>query len=145
MRIHAPRRLAVLGAALVSAGAAPSRAAARAGARVESRQATPTVFDLNGTYDFGGTAKLVISHVNDVVTVNMAAFGRPNGSGVVINSDTMVVTFPDDATHGAKLLWPATIQWSNGSCWNKLFPVTEPGVAGLDKTVARQRLGAADP
>ncbi len=143
MRIQLSRRLAVLGAVLALAGAAQVATAAPANAQPVSVQAIPTVFDLNGTYNVGGTARPVISNVNDILTVNMSAFGRPAANGVVINSDTIVVTFPDDATYGAKLLWPGTIQWSNGSVWVKLVPVTVPSVVGLDRTTARQRLVTA--
>ncbi len=106
MRIHLSRGLAVLGAALALAGAAQFATAAQANAQPAAVQATPTVFDLNGTYDVGGPARPVISNVNDILTVDMSAFGRPTANGVVINSDTIAVTFPDDATYGAKLLWP---------------------------------------
>ena len=113
--------LAVAGAALFAVAAPASAAPAVAAA-------TPVVFDLNGTYSDGGSARPVITNNNDILTVDMSSQRRPTASGVVINSDTILVTFPDDATYTAKLLAPGTIRWSNGSSWSKTRAV--PNVIG---------------
>ncbi|MCP2351235.1 PASTA domain-containing protein [Nonomuraea roseoviolacea] len=105
-----------------------------AGAGAASAAATPLVFDVNGTFTDGGSAQPVISDVDDVLTVDMSSQHRPTATGVVINSDTILVTFPDDATYTAKLQAPNTIRWSNGSTWQKLNVVRVPNV--LDETRA---------
>jgi PASTA domain len=129
------------GALLVGLGVAAT--ATQAGARsavapvrAVALAATPTLFDLNGTYTDGGSARPVISDVNDILTVDMSSQHRPTATGVVVNSDTILVTFPDDATYGAKLVAPGTIAWSNGSTWRKLSLVTVPNVVGLEEATA---------
>ena len=125
----------------------PARAqpAPAAGPRATA-QLTPTVFDLNGTYTDGGSARPVISNVNDILTIDMSSQHRPAASGIVLSSDTILSTFPDDATYGAKLVAPGTIMWSNGSAWQKLPPpslVVVPDVVGLDRHTAISTLSAA--
>ncbi|WHM40791.1 PASTA domain-containing protein [Streptomyces sp. BPTC-684] len=113
----------------------PTRAAVAA--------ATPLVFDVNGTFTDGGSARPVISDVNDILTVDMSSQHRPTATGVVINSDTILVTFPDDATYTAKLQAPNTIRWSNGSTWQKLNLVRVPDVRDETQTVAKSILNSA--
>jgi hypothetical protein len=150
MKITMTKTIGVMGAALALtvAGLSASTTGASAqtsaaAARPAMVAAVPTVFDLNGTYTDGGTARPVISNVNDVLTVNMSSQHRPNASGVVINSDTILITFPDDATYTAKLQAPGTIRWSNGSAWQKVNLVTVPNVIGSTVTAARARLTTA--
>ena len=114
----------------------------QAGAEPVAAAAVTTVFDLNGTYTDGGSARPVIKNVNDILTVDMSSQHRPNATGIVINSDTILVTFPDDATYGAKLLASGTIAWSNGSAWRKLSLVSVPNVVGQDSTAAIATLRA---
>jgi hypothetical protein len=120
---------ALLGVALVAA-AAPASARPAPAPKPAVVAATTPFFDINGSYTDGGSARPVISDVNDILAVDMSSQHRPNANGVVINTDTIVVTFPDDASYGAKLLAPGTIQWSNGSTWRKLTFASVPDVVG---------------
>lgn len=126
-----------LGPALV----APAEAGAPTGEGAAAA-ATPLVFDVNGTFTDGGTARPVISDVNDILTVDMSSQHRPTASGVVITSDTILVTFPDDATYSAKLQAPDLIRWSNGSTWQKLT-LRVPDVSDETRTVATSVLTSA--
>ncbi len=121
-------RAGVLVGLLAMTGATMLATATPASAHLAVAAATPVIFDLNGTYSDGGSARPVISNNNDVLTVNMSSQHRPTATGVVINSDTILVTFPDDATYTAKLQAPGTIRWSNGSAWAKTRAV--PSVIG---------------
>ncbi len=147
MKITMPKVLSALGAALaLTAAGLPASTGASAqtpATRPVTAAAVPLVFDINGTYTDGGSARPVISNVNDILTVNMASQNRPNASGVVINSDTILITFPDDATYTAKLQAPGTIRWSNGSAWQKLGLVTVPNVVGNSRTLATSTLASA--
>jgi len=125
MRFTLRKALGALGAAAIVAGLGLAGTATQAGAAVT------TVFDLNGTYTDGGSARPVIRNVNDILTIDMSSQNRPAATGVVVSSDTIVVTFPDDATYGAKLLAGGTIAWSNGSAWRKLQLVSVPNVVGM--------------
>ena len=132
------KRAGTLTAVLTMVGAALFATAGAANAQSRSAPAntvTAVVFDLNGTYSDGGSARPVISDVNDILTVDMSSQHRPTATGVVINSDTILVTFPDDGTYTAKLQAPGTIRWSNGSAWQKTQLV--PDVRG--DTVAEAR------
>jgi PASTA domain len=133
MKFTLRRALGVLGAGAILAGLGMAGAAAQAGAQpvAAAAVAVTTVFDLNGTYTDGGSARPVIKNVNDILTVDMSSQHRPTATGVVVNSDTILVTFPDDATYGGKLIAPGTIAWSNGSAWRKLPLVSVPNVVGL--------------
>jgi hypothetical protein len=119
-------------ALLSSAAPASSRGAPRSSAA--ALDAAVTVFDLNGTYTDGGSARPRITDVNDVLTIDMSSQHRPTATGVVINSDTIIVTFPDDRAYRAKLVAPGTIRWSNGAEWRKLVLVAVPAVIGLTST-----------
>jgi hypothetical protein len=147
MKINIRRTVGALGAGMLLAGAGMLASVTPASAHPASTSAhaaiaatTPTLFDLNGTYTDGGSASPVISDVNDILTVDMSSQHRPTASGVVISSDTIIVTFPDDATYAAKLVPPGTIRWSNGSTWRKLTFVTVPDVTGLSQAVATSDL-----
>jgi hypothetical protein len=135
MKSNTLGRFGAFGAALALAGAGLVTTATQASA------ATPLVFDINGTYSDGGTARPVISNANDILTVDMSSQHRPNASGVVINSDTILITFPDDATYTAKLQPPSTIRWSNGSTWTKTVLV--PNVLDKKEAQAKSILNAA--
>lgn len=130
--------LALAGTA-VFAGATPANAESRSAPAATA--ATVVVFDLNGTYSDGGSARPVITDVNDILTVDMSSQRRPTATGVVINSDTILVTFPDAGTFTAKLQAPDTIRWSNGSAWQKTRLV--PDVIGNTVTRARSVLATA--
>src|SRR4051795_7337237 len=133
------KRAGTLTAVLAMAGAALFATTGAANAQSQTASAataaTAVVFDLNGTYSDGGSARPVISDVNDILTVDMSSQHRPTATGVVITSDTILVTFPDDGTYAAKLQAPGTIRWSNGSVWQKTRLV--PDVR--DETVAEAR------
>ena len=131
---------ALLSVALVAAAAPASARPAPTPKPSAGPLTTPLVFDINGSYTDGGSARPVISDVNDILAVNMSSQHRPNASGVVINSDTIVVTFPDDASYGAKLVAPGTIQWSNGSTWRKLTFASVPDVVGSTAAAATSLL-----
>jgi hypothetical protein len=49
----------------------------------------------------------------------MSNLNRPDAVGFVINSTTISVTFPDDATYTATINPSGTgsLDWSNGSTW----------------------------
>lgn len=131
-------------AAADTARSAPAPAVSAAGLQTATvvAAATPLVFDVNGTYTDGGSARPVLSDANDILTVDMSSQGRPTANGVVINSDTILVTFPDAGTFTAKLQAPGTIRWSNGSAWQKLTVVV-PNVLDDKEPVARAILVAA--
>ena len=137
------RALGVLGAGAIVAGLGMAGTVTRAGSQPVAAAAVTTVFDLNGTYTDGGSARPVIKNVNDILTVDMSSQHRPTATGVVLNSDTILVTFPDDATYGAKLIAPGTIAWSNGSAWRKLPLVRVPNVVGLPSADAVATLHAS--
>jgi hypothetical protein len=150
MKIHIRRMSGALSAAMLLAGVGMLASVTPASAQYASTSAhaviaatTPTLFDLNGTYTDGGSARPVISDLNDILTVDMSSQHRPTASGVVISSDTIVVTFPDDATYGAKLVAPGTIRWSNGSTWRKLTFATVPDTVGFSQAVATSDLQSA--
>src|SRR3982751_643742 len=115
MKLTLRRALGVFGAGAILAGLGMAGTVVQAGAQPVASAAVTTVFDLNGTYTDGGSARPVISNVNDILTVDMSSQHRPTATGVVITSDTILVTFPDDGTYAAKLQAPGTIRWSNGS------------------------------
>ncbi|WP_329395203.1 PASTA domain-containing protein [Streptomyces melanogenes] len=132
-------------AQLTSASLRPVAAAAHT-ASVPSRAAvaaTPLVFDVNGMFTDGGSARPVITDVNDILTVDMSSQHRPTATGVVINSDTILITFPDDATYSAKLQAPNIIRWSNGSTWQRLNLARVPDVREETQTVAKSILNSA--
>lgn len=79
-----------------------------------------TIFDLNGAWTDGLSARPVITVLDRAITVNMSALGRPNARGTVVDASNITVTFPDDATYTARLIAPGTILWSNNSTWTKL-------------------------
>ena len=145
MKINIRMALRALSAGMFLAGtgilacAAPASATpAFTAAQARFAATTPTLFNLNGTYTDGGSASPVISDVNDILTVDMSSQHRPTASGIVMSGDTIVVTFPDDATYSAKLVAPGTIRWSNGSTWRRF--ATVPDVVGLSQFVATSNL-----
>jgi hypothetical protein len=134
-----PMRKTRLGAALTVLFL--STAGLVAGIAAPASAATPTVFDLNGTYSDGGSARPVITNVNDNLTVNMSSQHRPNASGFVLAADRILVSFPDDTTYLGTLQAPGTILWSNGSAWSKTRPV--PNLFGLTEANAVAAIQAA--
>jgi hypothetical protein len=128
------KRFGVIGAVLAFAVAGLLTAAGAASAT------TPTVFDLNGVYNSGGAGHPVISNANDILTINMSSLNRPTANGVVLTSDTIIITFPDDSTLTAKLVAPGSILWSNSTAWTKTSLGTVPNVLGLDEATARSRI-----
>ena len=146
-KIHSSKRtagllgvMAALGVALVGVAGPASAGSAAAPTSTAVAASTPLLFDINGSYTDGGSARPVISDVNDILTVDMSSQSRPNATGVAINSDTILVTFTDDAAFGAKLVAPDTIQWSNGSTWRKLTFASVPDVVGLTAAAASTQL-----
>ena len=127
---------------VAAAGAGAAAPVTSAPARVAVPAAIPLPFDINGTFTDGGSARPVISDVNDILTVDMSSQHRPTASGVVINTDTILITFPDDATYTAKLQAPDIIRWSNGSTWQKLT-LRVPDVGEKSQSVATSILNAA--
>jgi hypothetical protein len=134
--------VALIGAGVLAVAAPASAQPAQRSVRW-AMAATTTPFDLNGIYTDLGSSRLRISDVNDILTIDMSSQHRPNATGVVVNSDTILVTFPDDATYPAKLVSPGTIRWSNGSVWQKLAVVAVPDVTGLLKAQAVTALQSA--
>jgi hypothetical protein len=80
---------------------------------------SPSLFQLAGRWAAGGTPGPVISVNGRVLSVDMSAYHRPAAHGTIIDSDTISVTFPDDATFTATLQPPGTLRWSNNSTWTK--------------------------
>lgn len=76
-------------------------------------------FDLNGQWLAGGVPGPVISVSGPSLNVDMSAYNRPAATGLILDSTTISVTFPDDNTYSARLHAPGTIVWSNGSSWTK--------------------------
>src|SRR5438552_12633477 len=56
-----------------------------------------TVFDLNGSWSDGSPWIAVISEGPVALMVDMSDFDRPNAQGKIIDSSTIIVTFPDDS------------------------------------------------
>jgi Ricin-type beta-trefoil lectin domain len=81
---------------------------------------TITVLDLTGSWTDGSTRRAVLSTRFPSLTIDMSAYGRPAARGSIVDSSTITVTFPDDATYTGKLQPPSTIRWSNGSAWTKV-------------------------
>ncbi|MBV8318830.1 MAG: TIR domain-containing protein [Planctomycetaceae bacterium] len=75
-----------------------------------------TVIDLNGRWDGGS----VISVADTSINIDMSASNRPAAHGSIVDSTTITVTFPDDATYTGTLQQPNTIIWSNGTAWTKV-------------------------
>jgi hypothetical protein len=75
-----------------------------------------TVFNLNGDIWSPGVST---DDSNGFLTVEMSNLNRPDAVGFVINSTTISVTFPDDATYTATIDPSGTgsLDWSNGSTW----------------------------
>jgi hypothetical protein len=80
-----------------------------------------TILNLNGDWLYEGTwgAHPVITVSGNDVIVDMAAYGRPTAKGVIVNSNTIKVTFSDDGTFTGTLVRPNLIKWSNGTTWSK--------------------------
>lgn len=147
------RGLGVLGAVLAMAGAGLFTTAAGASAQSApmparvAPTAVHTVFDLNGTYTDFGPWRPVVSNLDDQLRIKMvpadprADRPRPDALGRVISANTIVVTFPDDATHIGTLVAPDTIRWSNNSVWRKLKRV--PSLRGLELNDAEPVLAAS--
>ncbi|MFN8475243.1 MAG: choice-of-anchor D domain-containing protein [Anaerolineae bacterium] len=87
--------------------------------KLYDRVTISTVIDLNGVWTAGGAPGPVISTAYTSITVDMSAYNRPTAHGSILDSSTIQVTFPDDATYTGKLTLPNMIRWSNGSAWTK--------------------------
>jgi hypothetical protein len=79
-----------------------------------------TVIDLNGSWTDGSIRRAVISEDTTSLTIDMSDYDRPTAQGSIVDSSTITVTFPDDATYTGNLQPPHTIRWSNGSAWTKV-------------------------
>jgi hypothetical protein len=96
--------------------------------------ATPSAlsFDASGTWTDNGTARPVMTVVNNSVFIDMSFAHRPNATGTVLDATRIQVTFPDDHnTYLGTFQGQTFLQWSNGSTWEKVY--TGPmavGVAG---------------
>jgi hypothetical protein len=101
-----------------------------------------TVFDLNGIFTDGGSARPRITNVSNVLTVDMSSQNRPTAVGLVLSTNQIVVTFPDVnwSFHGT-LVPPGRIVWDNNTDWVKLPYV--PSVINMPATRAGQVLQAA--
>jgi len=77
---------------------------------------------LNGLWiEGGGHVGPVISVSGKVITVDMSAFNRPFGKGVLLDNETITVAFPDDATGPfTGKLQANKILWSNNTSWTKV-------------------------
>lgn len=135
MKANLFRRLTVLVLVVAGLAVGASTATAAPRAAVPAKAAViATVFNLNGTYTDGGTTRPVITAPgDDTLRVNIT--GRPTATGVVLDSTTIIVSFPDDTTYTAKLTAPGTIRWSNGSTWTKLT-LRAPRILDLEASAA---------
>lgn len=129
------KRFGVICAALALA------AASLLGIATVASAAITTVFDLNGAYSVGVPGRPVISNNNDQLTIDMSQFRRPTARGLVLSSNTIVVSFPDAATFTATLFAPNLIQWSNNTGWRKAIVV--PDLEGQREGEARNTLTGA--
>lgn len=79
------------------------------------------VVDLNGRWTDGSTRSAVIYAGLGSIVIDMSAFNRRDARGRFVNSITISVNFPDDATFTGTVLptSPTRITWSNGSVWAK--------------------------
>jgi hypothetical protein len=151
MKINIRRIYSTASAMVVLIGAGVLAVAAPASARpapqsvIPAMAGTTTAFDLNGIYTDLGSARPRISDVNDILTIDMSSQHRPTATGVVINYNTITVTFPDVAgnPYTAKLVAPGTINWNNSSVWQKLAAVAVPDVTGLPTAQAVTALQSA--
>jgi len=140
MKFNLNKRLGWLATAVVLSGAGLVATAAGASAQpttpstpsAAAAAAAPLLFDINGNWTDGGSAKPVITEANGFLIVDMSFSNRPTATGLVINSSTIAVTFPDAGTYTATLQAPNIIRWSNGSAWEKVF--TGPTVVNLNGT-----------
>jgi hypothetical protein len=60
---------------------------------------------------------VAVTNTNGCVRVDFQN-GRPIGIGYAINSSTIQVTFPDDATYQGKVDTTPSIRWSNNTVWH---------------------------
>ena len=97
-----------------------------------------TVIDLRGIWTDGGSAFPVISESGTDLSIDMSSQHRPTAHGSVIDSQTITVTFADDATFTGTLHAPGTIVWSNSSSWTK----TAPQDGSFDHTPSAGRVAA---
>jgi hypothetical protein len=79
----------------------------------------PTIFDLNGVWQYNGVDGPVIKQSGNNLSVNMGAYMRPTATGIIINGNTIKVTFTDDATIEGTLVQPNRIRWTNSTEWIK--------------------------
>ncbi len=93
-----------------------------------------TVIILAGQWQGGGVVGPVITVAGVNLSIDMSAYNRPTAIGTILDSSTITVAFPDDATYTGTLARPAgstgihriesigevgTINWSNGSSWTR--------------------------
>jgi hypothetical protein len=118
--------MALAGVALVAA--APSGSAASPPGGTPVTAALP--FDINGHWTDDGTAKPVITTAGNAVVIDMSFAHRPGATGAVIDTSSILVTFPDAGTLIGTFAGPTFLQWSNGSVWQKVY--TGPTVFDLN-------------
>ena len=121
--------LAGLGFALAGVGAASAAPSAPSAA---AKLAQALVFDVNGPWTDNGSAKPVFTVVNNTVVIDMSYAHRPNAVGTVIDTSSILVTFPDADTYIGTFLTPSYLRWSNGSVWQKVY--TGPTQIDLNET-----------
>jgi hypothetical protein len=134
----------LMGAGVLAVAAPASAQSARPWPGAVTPASVTPVFDLNGVYTDGGSARPRITDVNDTLTVDMSSQNRPTASGVVVSTTMILVVFPDEAPHwGTLVAATGRIIWDNGSRWQKLTTVTVPDVIGLPVNKAVPPLKAA--
>jgi hypothetical protein len=77
--------------------------------------------DLNGAWAGPGneTPYIYIYGDGNPIFVEMSLLNRPDGFGYFVDSDTIVVVFPDDRDYTGTLINSTTILWSNNTTWRK--------------------------
>jgi hypothetical protein len=118
--------MVLAGVGLVAATPSASAASPPGGTPVTAALA----FDVNGHWTDNGTAKPVITSVGSAVVIDMSYAHRPSATGAVIDTRSILVTFPDAGTLIGTFGGPTVLQWSNGSIWQKVY--TGPMVIDLN-------------
>ena len=92
---------------------------------IASTAAITPIFDLNGKYSAAGAPGPIIHLSGNIITVDMSAYHRPNGTGLLTSSKSARITFSDDktvpnGTYDVTLTAPNTITFlQNKSTWHK--------------------------
>lgn len=124
------RLLTTLALAAFTITAATGAAGPASAAPEDGRAPSALAYDVRGTWTDIGIAWPEIYVYGDTVFIDMYYARRPNATGRVLDSSTILVTFPDDNTYLGTFLSPTYLSWSNGTAWQKVF--TGPQIFDLE-------------